>query len=137
MRERQSNIQRLKLSVPEIFRLYLDQMFGTDVAEFLADSGHDVMRASETGQSRSEDSEILQKAIGENRILVTMDEHFGDWVVLPLSQHTGVIRIKVNPATSKNVLAVLIPFLRTHSPEQFKNHLVILSAKRARWVSTE
>ena len=40
--------------------------------------------------------ELLNKAIAENRILVTLDENFGDWVVLPLSEHPGVIRLKIN-----------------------------------------
>jgi predicted nuclease of predicted toxin-antitoxin system len=76
------------------------------------------------------------KAINENRMLVTLDEHFGDWVILPLSQHPGVIRIKVHPTTSERVLNLLLPFLRKHVQEQFKDHLVILSEKRAKWILT-
>jgi predicted nuclease of predicted toxin-antitoxin system len=90
----------------------------------------------EVGQARADDYEILQKAIAVNRILVTLDEHFGDWVILPLSKHPGVIRLKVQPTTSKNTIKLLLPFLRIHSSEQFKNHLVILSPKRAKWVHT-
>ena len=122
--------------MPETLKLYLDQMFRLDVALALRGEGHDVMRASEVGQSRSDDYEILQKAIIENRILITLDEHFGDWVILPLSKHPGVIRLKVNPATSKNIIKLLLPFLPLHASEEFKNHLVILSIKRAKWVNT-
>ena len=111
----------------EHFKLYLDQMLPLDAAQALRGEGHDVMRASEVGQARADDYEILQKAIAENRILVTLDEHFGDWVILPLSKHPGVIRLKVNPTTSKNIINLLLPF---------KNHLVILSPKRAKWVHT-
>ncbi len=81
--------------MPEAFALYMDQMLRMDVAQVLRDEGHDVMRASDVGQSRADDDEILQKAIAENRILVTLDEHFGDWVILPLSKHPGVIRLKI------------------------------------------
>lgn len=49
--------------MPEPLKLYLDQMFRLDVAEALRAEGHDVLRASETGQARSDDAEILQKAI--------------------------------------------------------------------------
>lgn len=80
--------------------------------------------------------QILQKAVAENRILITLDEHFGDWVILPLSRHPGVIRIKVHPTTSEKVLNLLLPFLRVHTCEQFKNHLVILSERRAKWIFT-
>jgi predicted nuclease of predicted toxin-antitoxin system len=120
----------------EEYKLYLDQMFRVDVVEALREEGYDVLRASETQQDRADDQQILQRAITENRILVTLDEHFGDWVILPLSQHPGVIRIKVRPTTSERVLIVLLPFLRMHTQEQFKDHLVILSGKRAKWVLT-
>jgi predicted nuclease of predicted toxin-antitoxin system len=122
--------------MPEPLKLYLDQMLRLDVAQALRDEGYDVVRTSEVGQARADDQQILQKAIDENSILVTLDEHFGDWVILPLSKHPGVIRLKVNPTTSNNIIKLLVPFLRIHSSEQFRNHLVILSLKRAKWVHT-
>jgi predicted nuclease of predicted toxin-antitoxin system len=122
--------------MPELLKLYLDQMLRLDVAQALRGEGHDVIRASEVGQARADDYEILQKAITENRILVTLDEHFGDWVILPLSKHPGVIRLKINPTTSKNAINLLTPFLRLHSSVQIKNHLVILSSNHAKWVHT-
>ncbi|MDR4503167.1 MAG: DUF5615 family PIN-like protein [Candidatus Scalindua sp.] len=76
----------------------------------MRDEGYDVVRASEFNQARADDQQILEKAISENRVLITLDEHFGDWVILPLKQHPGVIRLKANPTTSKNVLKLLIPF---------------------------
>jgi predicted nuclease of predicted toxin-antitoxin system len=120
----------------EKYRIYLDQMFPAEVAQALKNEGYSVLRPSETGQARADDQQVLQRAISENRILITLDEHFGDWVVLPLSRHPGVIRLKVHPTTSKNVLRVLNPFLKLHDQEQFKNHLVILSKKRAKWIRT-
>ncbi len=123
--------------MPDIYRLYLDQMIKVDVAQSLSNVGYDVLRTSECGQDRSDDKEILEKAIAEKRILVTLDEHFGDWVILPLNKHHfGVIRLKVNPTTSENIIEILLPFLKSHMPEQFKNYLVILSKKREKWVIT-
>jgi len=122
--------------MPEQHRLYLDQMFRLEVAQVLQKEGYDVLRASDTGFARADDYQILQKAISENRTLITLDEHFGDWVILPLSNHPGVIRLKVHPTTSENVIKLLLPFLRLHSRAQFKNHLLILSEKRVKWIQT-
>ena len=122
--------------MPDACKLYLDQMLRLEVAQALKDEGYDVLRASEVGQARADDYQILQKAIVENRILVTLDEHFGDWVILPLSKHPGVIRLKINPTTSKNSIKLLLPFLRLHSSDQLKNYLVILSPKRSKWIFT-
>ena len=123
--------------MPESLKLYLDQMFQMEVAQVLREQGYDVIRASETGQERADDLQILNKAISESRILITLDEHFGDWVILPLSRHPGVIRLKVLPTTSENVLKILVPFLSLYSQEQFRNYLVILSEKRAKWIRTD
>ena len=90
--------------MPDPYKFYLDQMFSVEVAQALSEKGYDVVRASDTGLARADDHEILQKAISENRILITLDEHFGDWVILPLSRQPGVVRLKVHPTTSENVL---------------------------------
>jgi len=57
--------------MPETHRLYLDQMLRLEVAQALRDDGHDVLRASEVGQARADDFQILQKSIAEKRILIT------------------------------------------------------------------
>ena len=118
----------------DVLRLYLDQMFNIRVADALRAEGYDVLRASEIGQARADDKEILQKSTADNRILITLDEHFGDWVILPLSRHPGVIRIKVNPTTSEKIIGIILPFLRTHRQEEFKDHLVIVSEYKAKWI---
>ena len=122
--------------MPEAYRFYLDQMLRLEVARALNDEGYDVLRATEVGQERADDFQILQTAINEDRILITLDHHFGDWVILPLSEHTGVIRLQINPTTSQNAISLLLPFLRLYSPIQFKNNLVILSKKRSKWIYT-
>jgi len=122
--------------MPEPFRLFLDQCLRVEVAEALRNVGYDVVRMSDVGQARADDSEILQLAKSDRRILITLDEHFGNWVVLPLKEHYGVIRLKISPTTFTNAINLLIPFLKDHKQEQFGNHLVILSFKRARWIYT-
>ena len=52
-------------------------MFPIGVAQALRGEGYDAMRASETGQNRSDDKQILQKTISENRILVTLRGKLG------------------------------------------------------------
>ena len=59
-------------------RLYLDQMFRADLAAVLRNAGHDVVRTSETGQSRADDFLGLERAVQEQRTLISIDGHFGD-----------------------------------------------------------
>jgi predicted nuclease of predicted toxin-antitoxin system len=117
-------------------RLHLDQMFRVELAEMLRGEGHDITRTAETGQAVADDADVLQFAIQEDRPLITMDEHFGDWAVLPLARHPGVVRVKADPATTDNIAALLLPFLSRHEQGEFRDHLVILSRSSERWIKT-
>jgi predicted nuclease of predicted toxin-antitoxin system len=122
--------------MPKGLRLFLDQCLRVEVAHALKEEGYDVLRASEVGKARADDAQILRRAIADGRVLVTLDEHFGNWAVLPLKEHYGVIRLKINPATHHNAVNLLLPFLMHRSQKDFQNQLVILSARRARWIFT-
>lgn len=117
-------------------RLLLDQMLARDVAEALAARGHDVVRVSQLGMDEADDAAILGKASDLARILVTLDEHFGDWTVLPLSRHPGVVRVKAESASSRAILAVLLPFLDAYNGRDFRNKLVIVRPPHVRWITT-
>jgi predicted nuclease of predicted toxin-antitoxin system len=117
-------------------RLYLDQMFRAALVGMLRDAGHDVIRAADVGQARADDEAILSRVCHEGRILVTLDEHFGDWTILPLSKHPGVIRVKIHPSTTRNAAALLLPFLAGRRHEDFVDSLVIVSKRRIRWIKT-
>jgi predicted nuclease of predicted toxin-antitoxin system len=115
-------------------RLYLDQMLRVELASLLREAGHDVTRAEETGHARTDDARILQRAVQEQRTLVTIDHHFGDWAVLPLSEHYGVIRVEAHPTSTANVAKLLLPLLTTHSQADFRNKLMIVSLTCVRWI---
>jgi len=111
-------------------------MVPLSVARRLTDDGYDVIRVSEVGLARADDSEILDYAINEKRVLVTLDEDFGDWVILPLKEHPGVIRVKVAKTTGDNIIKVLVPLLNANRDKDFANYLVIASLSRVKWVKT-
>jgi predicted nuclease of predicted toxin-antitoxin system len=111
-------------------------MFRIDLARLLRALGHDVLCAFEAGQNTADDTEILRLAIDQDRILVTMDEHFGHWAILPLDRHPGVIRLKAHPTTTANVTKLLLPFLASVDQQELRDHLVILSSRSQRWIRT-
>ena len=117
-------------------RLLLDQMIDVEVAEELRCHGYDVVRVSDVGMATADDSEILARAIDEARVLVTLDGHFGDWAVLPLETHPGVIRVRVSPTSSSAIVALLLPFLAEHAGRDYANQLVIVRSSGVRWVRT-
>ncbi len=118
------------------FRLFLDQMIDIDVAQSLRIDDFDVQCTVDVNMSRANDLEILRHCIVENRTLITLDEHFGDWTLIHLKKHPGVIRLKVNPTTTKNIKDLLLPFLQANKSKEFENRLVIVKSTGIRWVYT-
>jgi uncharacterized protein YebE (UPF0316 family) len=51
-----------------------------------------------------------------------------------VSEH---LKLEKTEQMMKRILTLLLPFLRVHSQDQFRDHLVILSEKRAKWIKTE
>lgn len=117
-------------------RLFLDQMIDRCVADSLREIGHDVECAAEAGLARADDLEILEYSTKQNRVLVTLDEHFGDWTVVKLVAHASVIRLKVHPTSSQNIESTLLPFLGRYAERSFRNILVIVRPTGVRWIHT-
>ena len=114
----------------------LDQMFDRLLREKLRELGYEVLAVSEIGMATADDAEIMEWATTNNRTVITLNDHFGDWAVLPLSRHPGVIRLKVNPTTTENTLNLLLPFLKNHQDKDFTNSLVIVRSSGIRWITT-
>ena len=111
-------------------------MFDRTVRIGLREAGFDVLVVAELGMSTADDAEIMKWANANKRVVITLDDHFGDWSILPLHAHSGVIRLKVNPTTTVNTLNLLVPLLNGHSDRNFANHLVIVRSSGVRWIRT-
>ncbi len=117
-------------------RLFLDQMIDRSVADVLRKKGYDVECTAQVDMARADDLEILEYCIRHDRILVTLDGHFGDWTVVKLIEHPGVIKLKVNPTSARNIQKTLITFLERYSGRDFRNILAIVRRTGIRWVHT-
>lgn len=86
--------------------------------------------------AKADDLEILEYCIKQDRVLVTLDGHFGDWTVAELTVHPGVIRLEVNPTDSRNIQKSLLPFLSQYAERRLRNTLVIVKPTTTRWIQT-
>jgi len=118
-------------------RLFLDQMIDRCVADALRETGYDVECAAQVGMARADDLEMLEYCTQQDRVLVTLDEHFGDWTVVKLTAHAGVVRLKVHPTGSRDIQKTLLPFLGRYARRDFHNILAIVKPTGTRWIRTE
>ena len=75
-------------------------MFGGGAVEHLRSYGHDVFWSGNLSPDPGDEA-ILQQALEEQRILVTLDKDFGELVFLRGQRHAGIIRLVEVPSLSQ------------------------------------
>jgi predicted nuclease of predicted toxin-antitoxin system len=71
-------------------RFLVDESTGASVARALRELGHDVAEIA-AGQFGATDSDVLEMALSQQRILVTNDKDFGEMVYRSQRSHHGVL----------------------------------------------
>jgi len=107
----------------------IDSCISLFAVKALRDTGHAVVWIPETGEDPG-DEVILQRAVEENRILVTADKDFGDLVFVFEKPHSAIIRIVDIPARDHG--AILLRLIQTHLPDIEKKSLITVDRHRVR-----
>jgi len=113
-------------------RFLLDQDVYAATARFIDDLGHDVALAATLGLSRASDSDLLQTAHQQQRIMITRDRHFGGLVFLR-NFGAGVIYLRIPPATLKAGHKELRRVLNSYSEEDLQAAFVTVEPGRHRF----
>ena len=72
-------------------KFLVDRCAGRRLAEWLRSTGHDVIEARELGPDPG-DRTLLERAVAEERVLVTIDTDFGELVYVGQMPHAGLVR---------------------------------------------
>lgn len=96
--------------------LLLDENIGIRVADALQENGYDIVSIIRQNPGIT-DQEVLDRAIIENRIIVTLDKDFGRLVYQYSQKHTGVISLRLNDESPQNVVKVLMRVLNQYGSE--------------------
>jgi predicted nuclease of predicted toxin-antitoxin system len=110
-------------------KFLLDVNVGSTIASALIAAGHDVVRVSHVAP-RDEDPDVLARAAGDRRILVTYDRDFGELlftrrVDLPVA----VIYIGYRSDDVDQVVARLMPLLDF---DRLSGHMTVIDQRRDR-----
>ncbi len=81
-------------------KFLLDRCAGRRLADWLRTQGHDVVESREHGPDPG-DGRLLEWALSEARILVTIDTDFGTLLFLENMPHSGLVRLPDVPAAQR------------------------------------
>jgi predicted nuclease of predicted toxin-antitoxin system len=90
-----------------------NENFPLDVVEALRNEGHDVawIRTDAPG---SKDPDILQRAVTENRVLLTFDKDFGDLAFqFGLPANCGIVLFRLQASSSAALAIMVVAALRS------------------------
>jgi predicted nuclease of predicted toxin-antitoxin system len=113
-------------------KFLLDQDVYASTASLLVGWGHDAISAAGLDLSRASDSDLLRAARDQRRILVTRDRDFGGLIFVS-ELGTGVIYLRMLPATQNAVHQELGRVLNEHSEEELRQAFVVIEPGRHRF----
>jgi len=85
-------------------RFLADMGVAQSVVTWLKSHENDAVHLKDEGLQRLPDSEILQKAIEENRILLTFDLDFGEIIAHSAERNVSVIVFRLHNTRAQNVM---------------------------------
>ena len=88
-------------------RFLIDMPVSPRVAAWLVEQGHDAVHAMAVGLGRASDREVLDRALQDNRLVVTADTDFPQLLTLAQAKAPGVILFR--EATTITPLDYIIP----------------------------
>jgi predicted nuclease of predicted toxin-antitoxin system len=106
-------------------KFLLDQCTDARLLTYLKQLGHDATQIRRTYPQSVPDPEILSLAKQEERILVTDDRDFGEWVFRFKRPHAGVIFLRLGTYASLELKIERLSFVLTHYADQLDQFLVV------------
>jgi predicted nuclease of predicted toxin-antitoxin system len=110
-------------------RFLLDMNASGALLGLLLDSGHDVACVRDVDHKMS-DSEILNWAVREERIIITTDSDFEQMIWLQARQHCGVLRLENLPRLER--ISLLQDVLSSWGQDLEAGAVVIASKQKIR-----
>jgi predicted nuclease of predicted toxin-antitoxin system len=120
-------------------KFLIDMPLPTGLAIWLAQQGHDAVHAFEMGLARASDEAILERAQGEQRVVVTADLDYPRLLALTRAEGPGLILFRGGNYSEEEAVDRLRRALETIPDEELPNSIVIIEKGRIRrrWLPLE
>ncbi|MBL7147103.1 MAG: DUF5615 family PIN-like protein [Phycisphaerae bacterium] len=112
-------------------RFLVDECVGPAVVVWLREQKHDSFSVYEEARGLDDDK-VIQKALDEDRILITNDKDFGEKVYREGHSHCGVILLRLDDERSASKIRVLSDLLTLY-PDRIQNSFIVISEGRVKF----
>jgi rhodanese-related sulfurtransferase len=94
--------------------------------------GHDTVSVVEIGLSGADDPDVRAAAIGQDRILVTLEADFANVLRYPPAGTLDVVRLRLHPATEEAIDAMLRSAIPRLADLSVSGKLVVVGERKIR-----
>ena len=115
-----------------MMKLLLDQGLPRTATAILRQSGVDAIHVGEIGAAQAADSELLDMAREQGRIIVTLDADFHALLALSGASSPSVIRVRIEGLKGDALAALLDGVLSRLAPDLEQGIAVTVQEKRIR-----
>ena len=110
-------------------KFLVDCCAGRRLAEWLRNEGHDVFDAGELEHDPG-DATLLAQAAAEGRVLITLDNDFGELLFVRRAAHAGLIRLPDLPVAQRITLTAEV--IHDHRAALERQALITIRGSRVR-----
>jgi len=109
--------------MPTDLKFLVDVGVGEKVEDFLYKNGYDILSVRKLNP-RISDSEIINIAAKDNRIIITMDKDFGELIYNSGLIHKGILLLRTENCSGDKKAKILSEILINYSSELEENFCV-------------
>ncbi len=113
-------------------KFLVDMPLSPDLALRLVQQGHDAIHASHIGLDRASDSAILERARGEEQVVVTADLDYPRLLALAKAEGPGLILFRGGDYGEQEAVDRLRRALATIPNEEFPISIIVIEKGRIR-----
>ncbi|ACA98636.1 MULTISPECIES: DUF5615 family PIN-like protein [Cyanophyceae] len=113
-------------------KLLLDQGLPRSAATLLSEAGIDTIHVAEIGLSAADDTDILQRAKDDERVVVTLDADFHALLALSEAASPSVIRIRIERLRAQALTNLLLKVLGEVTEDLEQGAIVTVETSRVR-----
>lgn len=113
-------------------RWLLDQGIPRSAADRLEELSEEAIHVGDVGMAQASDAAIIERAIRENRVIITLDADFHALIALTGAGKPSVIRIREEGLKGRAITALVIQIARGFGPDLEAGCLVTYSRGKVR-----
>lgn len=114
-------------------KFLIDANLSIETKKFLENLGYNSKHVREAGLNKALDDDIVNFAIKEKRVIITLDLDFGEIYYFGTQKNLGIIVLKLKSQTIESVNNTLENFLRLEVLEREENKYVLIMVSEDRY----